>query len=123
MKNKIFSKETYYVLIVVSIVLLVLAICCVISSKFIHAVNNISYYEEEYEYCKLKASGYFYSSDYADFALTWKKLHDDALKCIVLHIAGAIMLSAGGGVGLYYSITKLKYCKENVFETENDEKE
>ena len=121
MKNRGLNREICPVVMLISISLLIVAIFCVVSDEFVYAVRNIEYYAEQYEYCKISASGSsYYYVDYANFAVSWKQMYNDALKCIVLHVVASIVLSIGGGVGLYYSVIGLKKSKENVLTTNNE---
>ena len=99
-----------YVLIGVSILLIILAVFLVTSNRFWYNVQNIDYYQSQYEYTESMSSGYF-ASDYRYLALQWKELYFTALIYIICHIVGAIILSVVGGIGLYKGIVNFKKIK------------
>ena len=110
-------KVKAYILTVASIIFIIIAVVLIMSNEFWYNVQNIDYYESQYNHTKSMSRGYF-ASDYRYLASQWKELYDEALFSIIFHIAGGVALSVGGGIGLYQGLKKLK--KANlVIDTDN----
>ena len=105
------TKTKNYISIAISIILIIIGISLVTSSEFKHYFENIDFYAEQYENAKSHSSGIFGSS-YAAIASRWKDMLDKAIMYVALHSIGAIVLSIGGGVGLYRGFKKIKDAEE-----------
>ena len=111
------KKVATYILIAVSIVLIIIAICLITAKEFRYCIQNIDYYASQYEYAIYMSRGYF-GSHYRYIASEWKNLFNEALTTIVWHILGAILLSVAGSIGLYKGIGHLKRLKSLSDENE-----
>ena len=101
------ARTKNYILIVVSIILIIIAISFVATSEFKYNLDNIDYYNEQYEDAKSHGSG-FLGGSYSSLASSWKDMRDEAIMYVALHSIGFVVLSICGGVGLYRGLKKVK---------------
>ena len=108
LKNQINIRS--YIGIAISTVFIIIALSLVLESEFIHYVNNLSYYSEQYIENISHSSG-FLGGIYSTLASNWKGLYEQATTYIAVHSILAIVLSIAGGIGLYKEIKKIRRNK------------